>query len=100
MDLNSIPWDAFLNKEVGNLGALVALELNYLSSLFVVNKSAVACEFLKRYMRKNFTYIYPNMAYLLQSLQELLCIVLCITKTNVRKQQRRYGGQLTFGKSL
>ena len=46
MNLDTIPGNALLNKESRNLGTLVALELDNLSSLFVVNKSAVACEFL------------------------------------------------------
>lgn len=47
MDLDGVPRYALLNKESRNLGALIALELNDFSSLFVVNKCAVACEFLK-----------------------------------------------------
>jgi len=39
--------DTILGEEVGDLGTLVALELDNLAHLLVVNKSAVAGEFLK-----------------------------------------------------
>ena len=40
------PRDSLFDKEVGNLGALVSLELDDLTGLFVVDKCAVASEFL------------------------------------------------------
>ena len=47
MQLDSVTGDALLDKEVENLGTLVALELDDLSCLFVVYECAVASEFLR-----------------------------------------------------
>jgi len=44
--LDSRPLDSVLNQERGNLGALIALQLNDLAHLLVFNESAVASEFL------------------------------------------------------
>ena len=46
VDLDSSLGDTFLDKEVGDLQTLITLELDNLPSLFVVNESTVACEFL------------------------------------------------------
>ena len=46
VDLDSSFGDTFLDKEVGDLQTLITLELDNLPSLFVVNESTVACEFL------------------------------------------------------
>ena len=46
VDLNGSLGDAFFDQECRNLDALISLKLNDFTSLFVVNKIAVACEFL------------------------------------------------------
>ena len=46
MDFNSRLVDAVLDEEIGDFGALVALELNDLSQLLIFDESSVACKFL------------------------------------------------------
>lgn len=47
VDLDSSLGDTLFDKEVGDLQTLITLELDNLPSLFVVNESTVACEFLE-----------------------------------------------------
>ena len=58
MDLDCGPGDTLVDQESVDVGTLIALELNDLTRLFVVNKGTVACEFLER---KELSY-YARMA--------------------------------------
>lgn len=61
MDLDvGLGGDTFLHDESSDLLTLVALELDNLSELLVVNNGTVACEFL------------------LEGLQQLLLVILCV----------------------
>lgn len=60
--------DALLYDESGDLLALVTLELDNLSELLVVNNGTVACKFL------------------LEGLQQLLLVILCIRGGGVGKE--------------
>ena len=47
VNLDGSPRDAFFNQKSRDLCTLISLKLDDLTSLFVVNKSTVACEFLE-----------------------------------------------------
>ena len=49
VDLDRVLGKTLFDKEVQDLGTLIALELDNLSSLFVVYERAVASEFLQGY---------------------------------------------------
>jgi len=46
MNFNGRFVDAVLDKEIGDLGALIALELNDLTQLLIFDEGSIACEFL------------------------------------------------------
>lgn len=48
MQLDSVPRDALFDKEVCNLDPLIALKLDDLTHLLIVNEVAVASELLRR----------------------------------------------------
>lgn len=75
MQLDGTLGDAFLDEEVGDLKALVALELDDLPVLLVVNEGAVAGKLLLDGSARSSER--DGWAHLLESLEELLGIVLC-----------------------
>ena len=78
VDLDGALRDALLNKECGDLQPLVALQLDDLSSLLILNESTVAGEFLWPVLLATATSIYleGHSTYLLECLEELLGVVL------------------------
>ena len=81
MDLDCGPGDTLVDQESVDVGTLIALELNDLTRLFVVNKGTVACEFLNE--RNSVTMLawrachHRGRLYLLEGLQKFLSIVFC-----------------------
>ena len=78
MDLDGALRDALLNKECGDLQPLVALQLDDLSSLLILNESTVAGKFLSVAVSQcDVLRDASKRIYLLKCLQELLGIILC-----------------------
>lgn len=81
VDLDRGLGDTLVDQESRDVGTLIALELNDLTGLFVVNKGTVACEFLElkqlSCMPTGRTYHRKARLYLLEGLQKFLSIVFC-----------------------
>lgn len=70
--------DALLSEELRNLHTLITLELDDLTGLLILDESAVASKFLGEITVSYYDALgdASGRIYLLECLQELLCIVL------------------------
>ena len=85
MQLDGVLGDTLLGQEVLNLNPLVTLELDDLASLLVLNKGAIASEFLSDRTTSVFGWMCGNgHANLLESLEELPGIVFWTSETAIR----------------